>query len=280
MQDIEDTGIAGQPVRLYATDGAGTRLPGAPLAEVTTDSLGLYSFSSFVHSLEPNTEYVIETTVPPALQPTLANVGGDENADSDGVPVPGDASAVAQLVTSPPFGGSDDTRDFGFVPTCNIGGVAWDDANGDGVRQAGEPRLDGVTVTLREVSVAGSVPGPDRTAQTDAQGRYNFNCFADSIEPGTPYDVTIDARSALPAYKETTANAGGNDALDSDGLFDEPTQRTAIRVSGPQFGVDSDNNDFGYIGIITLGDLVWIDEEQPGTPGHGEQQSNGNRPGF
>jgi hypothetical protein len=99
-QNTGEPGLAGQPVRIYLANATG--LPqGAALAEVTTNaSTACTQFSSFVHSLQPNTRYVIEMSVPSGLQPTLPLTGGT-GEDSNGVPVAGAPSLVHALVTSP-----------------------------------------------------------------------------------------------------------------------------------------------------------------------------------
>lgn len=273
QQNANEPGIAQQAVRLFAVNATGAPT-GAPLAEVTTDAQGLYLFSSFVHSLQPATPYVIEVSVPSGLQPTTPLQGsGDE--DSDGIPVPGVVSLVRAAITSPAFGNDVLTTDFGFVPTCNIAGVLFEDTNGNGLRDAGERLLSNVDVSLREL---GANPGPARTISTNAQGAYRFNCFVDSIEPGKQYEVTVESRTDLPTLKETRPNVGTNDTIDSDGTFQPPTNRTVIVVTSPPFGTDLNNNDFGFVQVITLGDLVWIDEEQATVAGHGVQQASGNRP--
>jgi hypothetical protein len=275
QQNSGEPGIAGQTLRIFNADA--NNLPTGPqLAEVTTNSGGLYSFSSFVHNLQPQTRYVVETSVPTGLQPTVATTGSPDE-DSNGIPVVNASSLVRAAVTSPQFGGEDRTIDFGFVPTCNIAGVLWEDTDGDGQRDQGEPVLAGVTVSLREVPVNNGPVDSVRTQTTDAQGRYLFNCFVDSIEPNKQYQITVDSRAELPGRKETTSNTG-SDTTDSDASFDPPTNRSVITTTSPNFGVDLNNNDFGYIRAISLGDFVWIDEEQPAVAGHGVQQASGNRP--
>ena len=42
-----------------------------------------------------------------------------------------------------------DDADFGYAGTGTIGDRVWHDLNGDGIQDAGEPGLNGVTVTLQ-----------------------------------------------------------------------------------------------------------------------------------
>jgi hypothetical protein len=272
VQSNGEPGINGVVVSLFAVNATGAPT-GSPIATVTTNAQGLYQFSSFVHNLQPQTDYVIQVSVPSGLQPTLPLVA-DTNEDSNGIPVPGQLALVRAPIRSPTFGEIVNTFDFGFVPTCNIAGVLFEDADGNGVRSASEPLLANVQVSLREL---GASPGPVRTVTTNSDGQYVFNCFVDSIEPGKQYEVTVNSRTDLPTLKETTPNVPP-DTTDSDGVFQPPTNRTVITVTSPPYGTDLNNNDFGFVKVITIGDLVWIDEEQAGVAGFGVQQATGNRP--
>ncbi|MDH3377249.1 MAG: C25 family cysteine peptidase, partial [Gammaproteobacteria bacterium] len=76
-----------------------------------------------------------------------------------------------------------DTADFGFAPsagTGTIGDFVWLDFSGDGIQDAGEPGIEGVTLELwLDVNNDGVItPGVDnrvRTASTDANGEYLFS---------------------------------------------------------------------------------------------------------
>ena len=87
---------------------------------------------------------------------------------------------------------------------ASIGDRAWIDLNGDGVQNAGEPGLPGVTVTLKDNT--GTVVA---TTTTDANGNYLFT----DVDPGV-YTVTF--APAETWWNVTAKDAGGNDAADSD----------------------------------------------------------------
>src|SRR5207249_3954319 len=84
-----------------------------------------------------------------------------------------------------------------------IGDFVWSDLNANGIQDAGEPGIAGVTVTLNG-------PGGTRTTTTDANGLYQFT----NLSAGT-YTVTV----ATPAtYAPTTSTApGSTTANDSNG---------------------------------------------------------------
>ena len=88
-------------------------------------------------------------------------------------------------------------------PKAAIGDRVWLDENANGIQDAGEPGVPGVTVRLRDGS--GTVIG---TATTNADGYYLF----DGLDAGD-YAVEFDAPAG---FEFTTQDAGSNDANDSD----------------------------------------------------------------
>ena len=50
---------------------------------------------------------------------------------------------------------SDLTLDFGFYQPVTVGDFVWNDLNGNGVQDAGEPAIPGVTLTLTGTTGAG-----------------------------------------------------------------------------------------------------------------------------
>ncbi|MBK9462542.1 MAG: carboxypeptidase regulatory-like domain-containing protein [Sphingobacteriales bacterium] len=86
---------------------------------------------------------------------------------------------------------------------ASLGNYVWYDVNQDGIQDATETGVDGVTVTLYDGN--GAVVA---TTTTDATGAYEFT----GLTPGVPYQVGF---SDLPAtYVFTTADQGGDDALE------------------------------------------------------------------
>jgi hypothetical protein len=67
-------------------------------------------------------------------------------------------------------GENDPTNDAGFFrTTAAIGDFVWEDIDGDGVQDAGEPGIENVTVTLQDDN--GNTLA---TTTTDATGFYEF----------------------------------------------------------------------------------------------------------
>jgi hypothetical protein len=114
LQDADEAGIPGVTLVLTGpADGPVTTVEGAPVAPVTTDAAGRYSFGSlpvlpagqrYTVSIDP----VASASALQGLQPTTPAVGGDTAVDSS----TGSASS-GDLTTN---GAADPTLDFGFVP--------------------------------------------------------------------------------------------------------------------------------------------------------------------
>lgn len=190
IQDANEPGIAGITVTLYDATG------NTPLASTVTDADGKYQFVN----LDPGTYVVGFSGVPVGASFSPQNQpGGDVNSDADPItgktaPVtlgPGDFNPDIDAGISTPLG-------------AGLGNYVWFDANKDGLQGANERGVAGVTVTL--LNGAGT---PIQSAITDQNGYYSFP----NLVPGT-YSVSF---STLPVNRAfTTANAGGDDAADSD----------------------------------------------------------------
>jgi hypothetical protein len=93
--------------------------------------------------------------------------------------------------------------------TSSMGDFIWSDTDGDGVQDAGEPGIPGVRVWLFDKSGERLVLiGEDIT---DATGHYGFSDLCESV-----YELQVDPATVPAGFTETTPNAGGDDALDSD----------------------------------------------------------------
>jgi hypothetical protein len=110
------------------------------------------------------------TTLPAGFTPTT--IGSDDGDDL----VPNDSNdptgTTVQLPTSDPASpGNNPTLDFGYLPPCDgtIGNFVWKDLDGDGMQDAGEPGIEGVTLQLFD-----SLNVIVQTDVTDNQGTYQF----------------------------------------------------------------------------------------------------------
>ncbi len=204
------------------------------IATTVTDAGGNYSFGDLAAGTY--TVRIAARTLPAGVQQTY---------DLDGI-----ATGHQATVTL----GCDQNRtdvDFGYVSSGSIGDRVWNDADGDGVQDAGETGLVGVTVELRNASnvlVASTVTG--------ANGIYTFGGLA----AGT-YTVTI-----VPAG----LGAVNNPTYDLDGVITPHT--TAVVLNAGQTRTDVD---FGYRSCSgSIGDKVWDDKNGNGIKDSGENGLN------
>ena len=243
IQDAGEAGIVGVTVNLLDAGGN-------TVGTTTTDALGAYSFTN----LAPGT-YTVEFIRPNGLTFSPASQGTDPTKDSNANTSSG-RSAPVTLAS----GENNTTIDAGLysTPNAGLGNFVWIDSNKDGVQDAGETGVSGVTVTLFDVN--GS---PVATTITDATGFYSFN----NLVPGT-YSVGF----TLPiGYTFTGKDLGGNDTKDSDA--DVQTGRTGnYTLTSGQFNPTVDagiyltpppNN-------ASLGNFVWYDTNTNGVQDAGE----------
>lgn len=144
VRDPGEPGLAGFTITLTPTT------PGAPAQTVTTDANGNFIFLNVAPG-----SYTLSETLQQGFSLTLPA--------NNVIPVTLDA------------GGSSITNTFGNfrgVLTGTVTGVKFNDLNGNGIRDAGEPGLAGVTITR-----TGSINDPAGTplsVVTDAQGNFTF----------------------------------------------------------------------------------------------------------
>ncbi|HCD3199185.1 TPA: fibrinogen-binding adhesin SdrG C-terminal domain-containing protein, partial [Staphylococcus aureus] len=125
----------------------------------------------------------------------------------------------------------------------NLGDYVWEDTNKDGKQDANEKGIKGVYVILKD----SNGKELDRTT-TDENGKYQFT----GLSNGT-YSVEF---STPAGYTPTTANAGTDDAVDSDGLT-----TTGVIKDADNMTLDSG---FYKTPKYSLGDYVWYDSNKDG----------------
>lgn len=153
-------------------------------------------------------------------------------------------------------------------PPVQIGNRVFIDEHGDGLEDAADPGVAGVTVTLE--SAGGTVLA---TTTTDSDGEYLFD-DADvpgGLSPSTSYQVAVDKPSdfayggALAGYEPTVANASTADpAVNSVGQPSGTAGAVAVAKT-PAIGADLDY-DFGFVPVPTcaVGDTAFLDANDNG----------------
>ena len=137
---------------------------------------------------------------------------------------------------------------------ASIGDFVWEDLNGNGIQDNGEPGIPNVRVRL----LSGTNVILD-SLLTDSNGRY---CF-DSLNAGT-YRVQFVAPTG---FLTTTRNAAGGTAANNS----DPVVSTGITDAFMLATTQSNKDiDAGYIRFGAIGDLVWRDNNSNGRQDAGE----------
>ena len=212
LQDSGEPGIAGVKVTLTQEDSS--------TLAVFTDTDGKYVFSNLV----PGTYTV---TIDGATLTANVRQSFEQDGTNNGAVsvVLHDGSVVTNI-------------DFGYYIPASIGDRIWDDTNGDGIQDPGEPGMSNVKVTLTLTD------GTTLVKLTDANGNYLFT----DLVPGS-YTICVDS---------TTLPVNAHPSYEVDGSMNGSVAITLI--SNDQIT----NVDFGYYVGASVGDYVWIDTNRDG----------------
>ncbi len=289
IQDAGELGVENVMVNLYT----GT---GVLVDTTTTDATGFYEFTNLL----PN-DYYVEFVPPTGYALTFDNSGVTDLDDSDADPVTGQTA-----VTTLTAGENDPTWDAGLYQTVRLGNRVWFDIDNDGVLDFGEQPVPNVLMELLDAvgnPVIAPVTGLPITTTTDGTGRYVF----DSIPPGT-YIVRVAEENfdewTDPLYgfvssrnnvsPDPAADPDVNDSDVDDNGRNNPDPANGGIVSYPvtvtvgneptNEGTDEDGSyanadsnltvDFGFFELLTLGNYIWLDNNEnsiidSGEPGVG-----------
>jgi hypothetical protein len=259
IQDAIETGIPGVTVSI--TKGTMTLI-------TTTDATGHYLFNGLVPSL-----YTIGFTTPAGYLASPANQGADRNVDSD----PSGGSVIVNLAADV----LNTAVDAGFYQLVNLGSSVWFDLNLNGIKDAGEPAVGGVTVKLYLDANNDNIAdgAAITTTTTSASGVYAFNSLTPNnyivgITPPAGYaivttnggdpdnDVDNDNNGTVLTGGEVRSNAvtltsSGEPTNDGDGINGNLTVDFALKATG------------------AIGDNVWNDNNGNGIQDAGEQGLQG-----
>ncbi len=159
---------------------------------------------------------------------------------------PGTPTATATATpTNTPAAPTNTPTPTGTVQVFTLGDKVFEDLNHNGLQDAGEPGINGVTVTLQSANAV-------IVTVTDANGFYQFT----NLTAGVPYTVTFTRPNG---YQSTIKSGDVNEVLNSDA---DPI--TGI-VSGIVLTQNNPNIDAGFWRPASLGNFVWEDRNGNGT---------------
>ncbi|MFK7958259.1 MAG: SdrD B-like domain-containing protein [Lysobacterales bacterium] len=213
--------------------GASTLAQGATAQIRFSINVGTVTDQGLGLGLYQNQAQSTATAPDASTRSDLSDAGTNPDSNGDGLP-----NSV----------GEDTPTDI--VLQANIGDFVWNDLNGDGVQDTGEPGLEGVTVFI-DANASGTPDGGEAQDVTDSDGEYGlFN-----LDAGT-YQVNVDA-TTLPSGFVLT---GGTAPID-------------VSVFA---GEDARGVDFGYQQQdATIGDRVFNDLGGNGVDDQGDPGLSG-----
>lgn len=246
QQDAGETPIPNVVMELYRN--------GVLSTTALTNAQGNYSFGNLTEAVYQ--VKILKSSLPDECQ--LArnkDAGLDDAIDSDFDRVTGSSQFIRLVPESGGLLKNNPTVDAGLVPRKGtLGDYVWFDDDNDGIQDAGERGVPGVTMELLQNNLV------VQETTTDEDGKYLFM----DLENGE-YSVQM-VKTTLPAsFTLTKVNQGGNDAVDSD--FDPvtarsgsytinigiPSQRDILTVDGGLYGT----------GNVVIG-RVWCDTNKDG----------------
>jgi protocatechuate 3,4-dioxygenase beta subunit len=163
-------------------------------------------------------------------------------------------------------------------PPVEIGNYVWNDANKNGVQDAGEQAAAGVQLTLFAAGGDGSLGTADDialgTATTDATGNYYFSSVAGpttasrvmglNLTPNTKYELRLAlGQSALNRKQATVAFATGS-SIDSNAVT--AGGNLVVSVTTGTAGEANHTFDIGLVDVplVSVGNFVWNDANNNG----------------
>ncbi|MBA4383491.1 MAG: hypothetical protein C0410_02025 [Anaerolinea sp.] len=245
LHDGTEPGIANLIVKLYrASDTLHA------ISTTETDANGNYQFT-----LLPSDDYLVKVTIPTGYIVSSVNNSTDPtdviDDDNNGTDLSGTLLSSKTITLTL----DNNSIDFGLTQLPSLGDYVWNDLDRDGVQDAGEPGVTGVTVKLYQ-GVLGSGTQVGSNGTTGAGGYYLFS----NLTPANDYYLEF----TLPTGYSFSPTGAGTSTTDNDAtLVSGSTGRTGLIT------LVSNTNDLSWdAGIYqppaSIGNTVWNDNGASG----------------
>jgi SdrD B-like domain/Secretion system C-terminal sorting domain len=253
VQDAGEPGLAGVTVNLYRDANADGVINGAEAttayATAVTNTFGNYIFNNLPALVAPGAVYQVRFVLPVGYTFVTLNIGTDDFKNSDADPT--GLTKIYKLVQ----GQRNLSVDAGVTQnspagTARFGNRVWFDANSNGVQDAGESDVAGVTVTL--YNSGGTAIG---STTTDANGYYQFINLA-----AATYSVGFSNLPSGYSFTNSTGTTSADATTNSDA--NPATGRTAnfaLLAAQSLQGLDCGLTAGLASGLGSIGNKVWYD---------------------
>ncbi len=248
LQDIDEPGLPNVKVVIINPGADNIRFTGddVRIDSTFTDAFGKWQFTNLT-----GTRYFVVFTPPSGYSYTLKNQGFDETVDSD---IDGTGVSDIIYISNSPYGFNYPFLDVGFtitppMPTAgSIGNYFWDDINGNGIQEASEFGVPGITVDLLD-----NVDAIIQTTTTNLDGYYKFPY----VNPASGYKVKF---SNIPPGFQFTLKDQGTATTDSDIDLNTGISNSFTLASNQVMdSIDGGIRQVLHNGNSSIGSIVWYD---------------------
>ena len=149
-----------------------------------------------------------------------------------------------------------------------ISGLAWQDNNGNGIRDEGEPLYSGVPVRIYQLLSTSTLVG---STVTDENGAYSFTGLDLVCNSGTRCRYTVYFDNEDPDnYKFTLQDVGTDDAIDSDVVKRSWGDLASALIILNSETISVSNVDAGFALRSSISGLAWKDNNGNGVRDNSE----------
>jgi protocatechuate 3,4-dioxygenase beta subunit len=254
-QDPTEQSLANTIVKLY---NASNTL----IATDTTDANGFYSFENLVPS-NYSLGFIYPTSYLPSKQIGAGDNKNNTNNDASETPTNGEyRTGLINLIS----GETDNTIDAAALLPAMLGNYVWDDLNGNGKQDAGEPGVKGITMSLYTVNVLLGTETYYGYVVTDSLGYYSF----DNLYPNLYRVYGNKGTISSYIYTKIVGSADNGDNTNSDANMPSGYQNTLANpwAVSPNINIiagETDTTiDFGVVQFASIGNYVWSDNNHNG----------------